>query len=77
MTYAKIILALISLAGSLARFFERQGYLKDGERKAILESLQKESADVQAALKARSDARRSNELNPDGLRDNDGFKRPD
>jgi hypothetical protein len=76
-TYAKIILALVSLAGSLAKFFERQGYLKDGERKAILDAMQKEAQDVGIALKARADARRAHELNPDWVRDDDGFKRPD
>lgn len=77
MTYAKIVLALVSLAGSLARFFERQGYLKQGEANAILEGLQKETKDVEIALKARADARRDHELDPGGVRDDDGFKRPD
>jgi hypothetical protein len=77
MTYAKIVLALINLAGSLAKFFERQGYLKQGEAKAILDGMKKETADVEIALSARRDTRRELERDPGRLRDDDGFKRPD
>jgi len=76
-TYAKIVLALLSLAGSLARFFERQGYLKQGEANAILEGMKKETRDVETALSARRDARRELERSPDRMRDDDGFKRTD
>ena len=75
MTYAKIVLALLSLAGSLARFFERQGYLTQGENNAILAGMKKEAEDVELAFKARRDTRNDLERNPDRVRDDDGFKR--
>jgi hypothetical protein len=77
MQYVKIVLGLISLATMLAKLFERRGYLDQGAANAILEGMQKEARDVEIALKARRDARKYNELNPDRLRDDDGFKRPD
>jgi hypothetical protein len=77
MSYVQIVLGLIKLATALARYFERRGYLKDGEQKAILEGLQREAQDVEIAIKARADARIDLERDPGRLRDDDGFKRPD
>jgi hypothetical protein len=76
-SYVQIVLGIVKLASALAKYFERQGYLKEGETKAILEGMRREAQDVEVALEARVAARRAFERNPDGVRDDDGFKRPD
>jgi hypothetical protein len=76
-TWLKAILALLQLAGALTRYLERQGAMDDGARRAILDALQKETADVEKALAARAAARSELERNPGGLQVDDGFKRPD
>lgn len=77
MSYVQIVLGLVKLASALAKYFERQGYLKQGEANAILDGMKKETLNVEIALKVRRDARQYNELNPDRVRDDDGFRRPD
>jgi hypothetical protein len=77
MAYVQIVLGLIKLATSLAKYFERQGYLKQGEAKAILDAMEREAKDVEIALKIRRDARTEFERDPSGVRNDDGFKRPD
>lgn len=77
MSYVQIVLGIVKLATALARYFERRGYLKQGEAAAILDGMKKETADVEIALSARRDARSELERDPDRLRDDDGFKRPD
>jgi hypothetical protein len=75
MSYVQIVLGLVKLATAIAKYFERQGYLKQGEAKAILDGMEKETQDVAVALSVRRDTRNFNERNPDRVRDDDGFKR--
>lgn len=77
MSYVQIVLGLVQLASALAKYFERRGYLKQGEANAILEGMKKETANVEIALAARQQQRTDNALHPDRVRDDDGFKRPD
>lgn len=77
MSYVKLILSLFQVLSWIIKELDRRELLKEGERKALLEGMQKEAADVEKALSARRDTRHELERNPNSVRNDDGFKRKD
>ena len=78
---ASTILSIISAAFAVARWLigyaEQQRWLAAGAAEAALKGLQEADAAIAVANKARADVRDTLTRNPDKLRDDDGFSRPD
>ena len=76
MTILSIIASVLSLAKWLVSWSERQGWIEEGRKQVILESLQRADDEIAKANAAREAVRTDIAANPDKLRDDDGFKRP-
>jgi hypothetical protein len=78
---ASTILSIISAAFAVARFLigyaEQQKWMAAGAAEAALKGLQEADAAIAAANQARADMRDIIARNPDKLRDDDEFRRPD
>lgn len=74
-------LSLISAALSLLRlvvgYFRDRRLIEAGAAASVMKNLVEASNEIERASATREAARRYNELNPDRVRDDDGFKRPD
>ena len=72
-----IISAVLAIARFLVEYAEKQKWIDVGAAAAALKGLQESDAAIVAANKARADVRDTLTRNPDSLRDDDGFQRPD
>jgi hypothetical protein len=72
-----ILSAVLAIARFLVEYFEKQKWIDQGSAEATLKGLQEADAAIAAANKARADMRDTLTRNPDKLRDDDGFQRPD
>jgi hypothetical protein len=72
-----ILSAVLAIARFLVEYFEKQKWIDQGSAEATLKGLQEADAAIAAANKARADVRDTLTRNPDKLRDDDGFQRPD
>ncbi len=76
MTILSIIASVLSLAKWLVSWAERQGWIEEGRKQILLESLQRADHEIESAQAARAAVRTDIANNPDGLRNDDGYKRP-
>jgi hypothetical protein len=76
-TIISIISAVLALARWLVGYAEQKKWMEAGAAEATLKGLQDADAAIAAANQARADVRDNIARNPDGLRDDDGFRRPD
>jgi cytochrome c-type biogenesis protein CcmH/NrfG len=78
---ASTILSILSVVLAVARFLigysEKNKWIAVGAAEAALKGLQDADAAIAAANQARANVRDTLTRNPDSLRDDDGFKRPD
>ena len=76
-TIISIISAVLAIARWLVGYAEQNKWLKAGAAEATLKGLQDADAAIAAANQARADVRDTIARNPDSLRDDDGYRRPD
>ena len=78
---ASSIISLLSAVFAVARWLigyaEKQKWMAAGAAEAALKGLQEADAAIAAANKARADVRDNLTRNPERLRDDDDFRRPD
>jgi hypothetical protein len=74
-TYAALAITLINALASLIVWWQRQGWMKEGEDAAIAAALQKVAANVKRADEAGAALDRTLS-NPGRLRDHDPDERP-
>jgi hypothetical protein len=72
-----ILSAVLAIARFLVEYFEKQKWIDQGSAEATLKGLQEADAAIAKAKQARADVRDTLTRNPDKLRDDDGFQRPD
>jgi hypothetical protein len=72
-----ILSAVLAIARFLVEYFEKQKWIDQGAAEATLKGLQEADAAIAKANQARADVRDTLTRNPDKLRDDDGFRRPD
>ena len=73
----ELIIALVGIASSLIKWWERKQLIDAGRAQAALEGLEKASAELELAKKARLDQRRANDADPSGGMSSDKFERKD
>jgi hypothetical protein len=76
-TIISIISAVLALARWLVGYAEQKKWMEAGAAEATLKGLQDADAAIAAANQARADVRDNIARNPDSLRAEDEFKRPD
>jgi hypothetical protein len=76
-TIISIISAVLALARWLVGYAEQRKWMEAGAAEATLKGLQDADAAIAAANQARADVRDNLARNPDSLRAEDEFKRPD
>jgi hypothetical protein len=76
-TIISIISAVLALARWLVGYAEQRKWMEAGAAEATLKGLQDADAAIAAANQARADVRDNIARNPDSLRAEDEFKRPD
>jgi hypothetical protein len=76
-TILSIISAVLALARWLVGYAEQKKWMEAGAAEATLKGLQDADAAIAAANQARADVRDTLTRNPDSLRAEDEFKRPD
>jgi hypothetical protein len=76
-TIISIISAVLALARWLVGYAEQKKWMEAGAAEATLKGLQDADAAIAAANQARADVRDTLARNPDSLRAEDEFKRPD
>jgi hypothetical protein len=76
-TILSIISAVLALARWLVGYAEQKKWMEAGAAEATLKGLQDADAAIAAANQARADVRDNIARNPDSLRAEDEFKRPD
>jgi hypothetical protein len=76
-TILSIISAVFTVAKWLIGYAEKQKWMAAGAAEAALKGLQEADAAIAVANKARADMRDTLTRNPDSLRDDDSFRRPD
>ena len=76
-TILSIISAVFAIARWLIGYAEQQKWMAAGAAEAALKGLQEADAAISTANKARADMRDIIARNPDQLRDDDDFRRPD
>jgi hypothetical protein len=72
-----ILSAVLAIARFLVEYFEKQKWVDQGTAEATLKGLQEADAAIAKANQARAGVRDTLTRNPDKLRDDDGFQRPD
>ncbi len=72
-----ILSAVLAIARFLVEYFEKQKWIEAGAAESALKGLQQADAAIAAANKARADVRDTLTRNPERVRDDDGFQRPD
>jgi hypothetical protein len=76
-TILSIISAVFTVAKWLISYADQQKWMAAGAAEAALKGLKEADAAISTANKARADMRDNIARNPDQLRDDDDFKRPD
>ena len=76
-TILSIISAVFTVARWLIGYAEQKKWMAAGAAEAALKGLQEADAAISTANKARADVRDTLTRNPDKLRDDDPFRRPD
>jgi hypothetical protein len=76
-TILSIISAVFAVARWLIGYAEQQKWMAAGAAEAALKGLQEADAAISTANKARADMRDNLTRNPERLRDDDDFRRPD
>jgi hypothetical protein len=76
-TIISIISAVLALARWLVGYAEQKKWMEAGAAEATLKGLQDADAAIAAANQARADVRDNIARNPERLRDEDEFSRPD
>jgi hypothetical protein len=76
-TIISIISAVLALARWLVGYADHNKWMEAGAAEATLKGLQDADAAIAAANQARADVRDNLTRNPDSLRAEDEFKRPD
>ena len=76
-TILSIISAVFTVSRWLIGYAEQQRWLAAGAAEAALKGLEEADAAIASANKARADVRDTLTRNPDKLRDDDEFRRPD
>ena len=76
-TILSIISAVFTVARWLIGYAEQKKWMAAGAAEAALKGLQEADAAISTANKARADMRDTLTRNPDKLRDDDPFRRPD
>ena len=76
-TILSIISAVFTVARWLIGYAEQRKWMAAGAAEAALKGLQEADAAISTANKARADVRDTLTRNPDKLRDDDPFRRPD
>lgn len=76
-TILSIISAVFAVARWLIGYAEQQKWMAAGAAEAALKGLQEADAAISTANKAREDVRDNIARNPERLRDDDSFRRPD
>jgi hypothetical protein len=76
-TILSIISAVFTVARWLISYADQQKWMAAGAAEAALKGIQEADAAISTANKARADMRDAITRNPDKLRDDDGFQRPD
>lgn len=77
MTWISLLKALLTAAGALAAWMQQRSLIQAGRAEAIAANLKGALDEIAKANVARDAARRDVVHNPSGLRDDDGFERPD
>ncbi len=76
-TILSIISAVFTVARWLISYADQQKWMAAGAAEAALKGLKEADDAINVANKARADMRDTLTRNPERLRDDDGFKRPD
>jgi hypothetical protein len=76
-TWLAILKAVLVAAGALLGWMKQRQLLDAGRAEAIAAQLKAALDEIACANEARDRVRRDLERNPSGVRDDDGFKRPD
>lgn len=76
-TILSIISAVFTVARWLIGYAEQRKWMAAGAAEAALKGLKEADAAISTANKARADVRDNLTRNPDQLRDDDSFRRPD
>lgn len=76
-TLLSIISAVFAIARWLIGYAEQKKWMEAGAAEATLKGLQEADAAIATANKARADMHDTITRNPDQLRDDDDFRRPD
>lgn len=76
-TILSILSAVLAVARWLVGYAEQKKWMEAGAAEAALKGLQEADAAISTANKARADMRDDLTRNPDKLRDDDDFRRPD
>lgn len=76
-TIISIISAVLAIARWLVGYAEQKKWMEAGAAEATLKGLKDADEAIAAANKARTATRDNITRNPDQLRDDDGFQRPD
>jgi hypothetical protein len=77
MLWAKLVGFILSFMERASAYFQEKQLLEAGRREAEAEVLQENQDVVKKAIDARTDTITTIVREPDRLRDDDGFKRPD
>ena len=77
MTWLGILKALVFAVGTFASWLRNRQLIEAGRAEAIASNLKSVLDEIAAADAARDAVRVALERNPQRLRDDDGFKRPD
>lgn len=77
MNWIGLALAAIKTVSALVGWLQSRQLLDAGAAREALAALEVANAAVEKGRKARADTRADLERNPERLRDDDGFKRPD
>jgi hypothetical protein len=75
--WGSCILALLKFVGALIDYAHDQKLIEAGKSEEIAQALADQSAGLRRAMAARAAVHNSLAVHPDGVRDDDGFQRPD
>lgn len=76
-TIISLLSAVFAVAKWLVGYLEKQKWIEAGAAEATLKGIREADAAISTANQARADMRDAITRNPDKLRDDDGFQRPD
>lgn len=76
-TVISLLSAVFAVAKWLVGYLEKQKWIEAGAAEAVLKGIKDADEAIAAAQQARENVRSELNRNPGGLRNDDGFKRPD